>query len=76
MFNRWNFFLQQVIQSRLAESNNPLSEVYFVLHYFCQSLQLEVLFSQTLRLIQDRLDDHIHVDEYIPGKCLSVSYWR
>ncbi|KAL6442112.1 hypothetical protein ACFW04_002431 [Cataglyphis niger] len=69
-------YVHQVIQSRLAESTNPLSEVYFVLHYFCQSLQLEVLFSQTLRLIQDRLDDHIHVDEYIPGKCLSVSYWR
>ncbi|XP_029672240.1 mediator of RNA polymerase II transcription subunit 14 isoform X4 [Formica exsecta] len=69
-------YVHQVIQSRLAESSNPLSEVYFVLHYFCQSLQLEVLFSQTLRLIQDRLDDHIHVDEYIPGKCLSVSYWR
>ncbi|XP_070163425.1 mediator of RNA polymerase II transcription subunit 14 isoform X4 [Polyergus mexicanus] len=69
-------YVHQVIQSRLAESSSPLSEVYFVLHYFCQSLQLEVLFSQTLRLIQDRLDDHIHVDEYIPGKCLSVSYWR
>ncbi|XP_029175200.1 mediator of RNA polymerase II transcription subunit 14 isoform X4 [Nylanderia fulva] len=69
-------YVHQVIQSRLAESTNPLSEVYFFLHYFCQSLQLEVLFSQTLRLIQDRLDDHIHVDEYAPGKCLSVSYWR
>lgn len=61
---------------RLAESSNPLSEVYHILHYFCQSLQLEVLYSQTLRLIRDRLDDHIHVDEYTPGKCLSVSYWR
>lgn len=69
-------YVHQVIQSRLAESSNPLSEVYYILHYFCQSLQLEVLFSQTLRLIQDRLDDHIHVDEYVPGKCLSVSYWR
>ncbi|KMQ89075.1 mediator of rna polymerase ii transcription subunit 14-like protein [Lasius niger] len=69
-------YVHQVIQSRLAESTNPLSEVYYILHYFCQSLQLEVLFSQTLRLIQDRLDDHIHVDEYVPGKCLSVSYWR
>lgn len=65
-----------MVQSRLAESSNPLSEVYHILHYFCQSLQLEVLYSQTLRLIRDRLDDHIHVDEYTPGKCLSVSYWR
>ncbi|XP_033360225.1 mediator of RNA polymerase II transcription subunit 14 [Bombus vosnesenskii] len=69
-------YVHQVVQSRLAESSNPLSEVYHILHYFCQSLQLEVLYSQTLRLIRDRLDDHIHVDEYTPGKCLSVSYWR
>ena len=26
--------------------------------------------------MRDRLDDHIHVDEYVPGKCLTVSYWR
>lgn len=51
-------------------------EVYNCLHFFCQSLQLEVLYSQTLRLIRDRLDDHIHVDEYVPGKSLTVSYWR
>ncbi|XP_053982530.1 mediator of RNA polymerase II transcription subunit 14 isoform X1 [Hylaeus anthracinus] len=69
-------YVHQVVQSRLADSSNPLSEVYHILHYFCQSLQLEVLYSQTLRLIRDRLDDHIHVDEYTPGKCLSVSYWR
>ncbi|XP_012271319.1 mediator of RNA polymerase II transcription subunit 14 isoform X2 [Orussus abietinus] len=69
-------YVHQVVQSRLAESTNPLSEVYYILHYFCQSLQLEVLYSQTLRLIRDRLDDHIHVDEYTPGKCLSISYWR
>ncbi|XP_043274195.1 mediator of RNA polymerase II transcription subunit 14 isoform X2 [Venturia canescens] len=69
-------YVHQVVQSRLAESSNSLSEVYYILHYFCQSLQLEVLYSQTLRLIRDRLDDHIHVDEYTPGKCLSISYWR
>ncbi|CAG5108193.1 Similar to MED14: Mediator of RNA polymerase II transcription subunit 14 (Aedes aegypti) [Cotesia congregata] len=69
-------YVHQLVQSRLAESSNSLSEAYYILHYFCQSLQLEVLYSQTLRLIRDRLDDHIHVDEYIPGKCLSISYWR
>ncbi|XP_034941406.1 mediator of RNA polymerase II transcription subunit 14 [Chelonus insularis] len=69
-------YVHQLVQSRLAESSNSLSEAYYILHYFCQSLQLEVLYSQTLRLIRDRLDDHIHVDEYTPGKCLSISYWR
>ncbi|KAK0164402.1 hypothetical protein PV328_003035 [Microctonus aethiopoides] len=69
-------YVHQLVQSRLAESSNSLSEAYYILHYFCQSLQLEVLYSQTLRLIRDRLDDHIHVDEYTPGKCLLISYWR
>lgn len=69
-------YVHQVVQARLAESSNSLSEVYYILHYFCQSLQLEVLYSQTLRLIRDRLDDHIHVDEYVPGRGLTISYWR
>ncbi|KAJ8894673.1 hypothetical protein PR048_007338 [Dryococelus australis] len=69
-------YIHQVIQSRLVDNPYPLTEVYNCLHYFCQSLQLEVLYSQTLRLCRDRLDDHIHVDEYTPGKCLSISYWR
>ncbi|XP_049856745.1 mediator of RNA polymerase II transcription subunit 14 [Schistocerca gregaria] len=69
-------YIHQLIQSRLVDNPQPLHEVYNCLHHFCQSLQLEVLYSQTLRLCRDRLDDHIHVDEYTPGKCLSISYWR
>lgn len=69
-------YIHQLIQARLVDNPNPLTEVYNCLHFFCQSLQLEVLYSQTLRLCRDRLDDHIHVDEYTPGKCLSISYWR
>ncbi|RZB40257.1 mediator of RNA polymerase II transcription subunit 14 [Asbolus verrucosus] len=69
-------YIHQLIQARLVDNLQPLTEVYNCLHFFCQSLQLEVLYSQTLRLMRDRLDDHIHVDEYVPGKCLTVSYWR
>ncbi|XP_028152767.1 mediator of RNA polymerase II transcription subunit 14 isoform X2 [Diabrotica virgifera virgifera] len=69
-------YIHQLIQTRLVDNHQPLTEVYNCLHFFCQSLQLEVLYSQTLRLMRDRLDDHIHVDEYVPGKCLTVSYWR
>ncbi|XP_075216294.1 mediator complex subunit 14 isoform X3 [Lycorma delicatula] len=69
-------YIHQVVQARLVDNPNPLTEVYTCLHFFCQSLQLEVLYSQTLRLCRDRLDGHIHVDEYTPGKCLSISYWR
>lgn len=69
-------YIHQLIQARLVENQNALTEVYNCLHFFCQSLQLEVLYTQTLRLMRDRLDDNIHVDEYIPGAKLTVSYWR
>ncbi|XP_003426298.1 mediator of RNA polymerase II transcription subunit 14 [Nasonia vitripennis] len=69
-------YVHQVVQARLSESSDPLAEVYHILHYFCQSLQLEVLYSQTLRLIRDRLDDHIRIDKYISGECLTISYWK
>lgn len=69
-------YIHQVIQARLVENTNALDEVYNCLHFFCQSLQLEVLYTQTLRLMIDRLDENIHVDEYLPGSKLTVSYWR
>ncbi|XP_058460254.1 mediator of RNA polymerase II transcription subunit 14 [Malaya genurostris] len=69
-------YIHQLIQGRIVDSSDALAEVYNCLHYFCQSLQLEVLYTQTLRLMRDRLDDNIHVDEYIPGTKLTVSYWR
>ncbi|XP_018328535.1 mediator of RNA polymerase II transcription subunit 14 isoform X2 [Agrilus planipennis] len=69
-------YIHQLIQARLVDNPLPLTEVYNCLHFFCQSLQLEVLYTQTLRLMRDRLDDHIHVDEYVPGRCLTISYWR
>lgn len=65
-----------MLQARLVDSGNALEEVYTCLHYFCQSLQLEVLFTQTLKLKVDRLDDDVDVDEYVPGEKLTVSYWR
>lgn len=69
-------YIHQVIQARLVENRNALTEVFNCLHYFCQSLQLEVLYTQSLRLMIDRLDENIHVDEYIPGSKLTISYWR
>lgn len=70
-------YIHQLIQARLVENPNALSEVYNCLHYFCQSLQLEVLYTQTLRLNYERLDENnITVEEYVPGVKLTVSYWR
>lgn len=35
-------YIHQVIQTRLVDHPTPLTEVYSCLHFFCQSLQLEV----------------------------------
>lgn len=69
-------FIHQLVQARLASSTNPVQEVYNCLHFFCQSLQLEVLFGQTMHLKQHRLNDSVQVDEYVRGSKLTVSYWR
>lgn len=36
-------YIQRVLQARIADSLDPLKEVYSFLHFFCQSLQLEVI---------------------------------
>ncbi|MGV4398223.1 hypothetical protein, partial [Pandoraea pneumonica] len=69
-------YIHQLIQGRIVDSPDALAEVNNCLHYFSHTLQMKVLYTQTLRLMRDRLDDHIHVDEYIPGTKLTVSYWR
>lgn len=69
-------FIHELVQTRLAECPDPIQEVYNCLHFFCQSLQLEVLFGQIMHLKQHRLNDSVHVDEYVRGSKLTVSYWR
>lgn len=56
------------MQSRLVDNSRPLHDLYNTLHSLCQSLQLEVLYSQTTKLIFDRLGDYIRIEEYKPGK--------
>jgi hypothetical protein len=43
-------YIHQVIQSRLVDNPQPLTEVYNCLHFFCQSLQLEVRFNSKRKL--------------------------
>ena len=69
-------YVQQLVQAHLMESPKPLHQMYRVLHSLCQSLQLEVLYTQTHNLIRERLGDHVRVEEYMHGVCLTVSYWR
>ena len=56
------------MQSRLVDNSRPLHDLYNALHSLCQSLQLEVLYSQTTKLIFERLGDYIRIEEYKPGK--------
>ncbi|XP_064090575.1 mediator of RNA polymerase II transcription subunit 14-like [Macrobrachium nipponense] len=69
-------FIHQLVQSRIQDNPNPLHETYMVLHAFCQALQLEVLCVQTKKLLEDRLDYHIRIEEYLQGKSLTLTYWR
>ena len=69
-------FVKQVVQSHLLEGPRPLHGLYRALHCLCQSLQLEVLSSQAHKLISERLGDYIRIEEYKPGACLTISYWR
>ena len=61
-------YLEHLVQSRLVDNSRPLHDLYNTLHSLCQSLQLEVLYSQTTKLIFDRLGDYIRIEEYKPGK--------
>lgn len=67
-------WLRGVAQARLAAAG--LSGALTALRYFCRSLSLELLYTQTLRLCRDRLSRHLQVDRYVPGQKLQVSYWR
>ena len=69
-------YVQGLVQSRLVDNLRPLEDVYSVLHGLAQLLQLEVLHTQTMRLCQDRLGLYIRVEEYVPGRALTLSYWR
>ena len=67
-------YVESLIQQRLA-ANETLDSLYASLHSFCQSLQLEVLHNQTIKLCMQRLGKDVRIEEYRPGKCLTISYW-
>lgn len=70
------YYLQNLVQSRIADNSKPLVEAYNILHSFCLSLQLEVLHIQSLHLFYERLKDFIRIDDYVPGSRIVISYWK
>nr|XP_039250622.1 mediator of RNA polymerase II transcription subunit 14-like [Styela clava] len=69
-------YIHELVQSRLIANEDPIQDLYNVLHSFCLSLQLEVLQAQTVRLIQERWGRLVQIDEYLPGVKVVLSYWR
>ncbi|CAI4221597.1 unnamed protein product [Auanema sp. JU1783] len=68
--------IHNVIQSRMNVANNPLNEVYSVLHSFAQTLQLDVLFCQCSQLSAGRLRGKILIEKYdVKERSLTVGYW-
>lgn len=69
-------FIHHIAQQRLMENDKPLQDLYTCLHYFCQSLQLEVLYYQSIKLINCKVGHFLKVEEYVAGKLVTISYWR
>jgi hypothetical protein len=69
-------YLHQMAQARVETSSFPLRELYDILHSFAQSLQLEVLYSQVLKLCRERLGDYLIIEEYTVGQSLILAYWK
>eukprot|EP00731_Ephydatia_muelleri_P030466 Em0021g989a len=64
-------YVHQLVQSRLFVDDNPLTNMYLCLHYFCLSLQLDCLWSQAVQL----WGSNIKIEEYLCGQRLKISYW-
>lgn len=69
-------YIHELVQSRLFANDRPLDDLFNLLHSFCLSLQLEVLFAQADRFLKIRWGKFISILEYVPGKKLTVSYWK
>lgn len=69
-------YMHSLAQSRVDNSSAPLRELYDILHLFAQSLQLEVLYSQVLKLCRERLGDFLTVEEYTVGRSIVLGYWK
>lgn len=70
-------YVHQVLQARLVDNPNPLTEVYNCLHFFCQSLQLEVrnlLFSCSFCLMSSSLPTQYFSNKHSLSKTIHLLY--
>lgn len=69
-------YIHRYVQFLLLERSKSLNDMYESLHYFCQSLQLEVLYMQAYRMCYSLHYKSIKIEEYVPGEKLILSYWH
>ncbi|XP_028405529.1 mediator of RNA polymerase II transcription subunit 14-like isoform X2 [Dendronephthya gigantea] len=69
-------YIHQLAQSRLFTEESPLVDLYTCLHSFCSLLQLEVLHSQSQRLVRERWSENVKIENYVVGQKLTISFWR
>eukprot|EP00118_Oscarella_pearsei_P013537 m.109132 g.109132 ORF g.109132 m.109132 type:complete len:329 (+) comp37342_c0_seq8:700-1686(+) len=69
-------FLHNLAQSRLFTDADPLVDLYYCLHFFCLSLQLDILYTQALQLKQEKWGDNLIIREYVAANSLVLQYWR
>uniref|UniRef100_A0A915AIY3 Mediator of RNA polymerase II transcription subunit 14 n=1 Tax=Parascaris univalens TaxID=6257 RepID=A0A915AIY3_PARUN len=68
--------VHNVLQLRMDNSKEPLSEVYSVLHSFAQSLQLDVLCCQASRVINGQMRQYAVIERYDHKEgVLIIAYW-
>ncbi|CAF0796799.1 unnamed protein product [Brachionus calyciflorus] len=65
--------MHQYLQERLNENQKPFVEIYNSLHFFVQSLQLEVLYEQMCFLLN--LSRFYKITKYEKCKMFTVEYW-
>ncbi|CAF3375137.1 unnamed protein product [Rotaria socialis] len=71
------YVLTNFIQSWLNESEKPLFDLYQYLHYYCQSLRLQVLFEQAHRIRnQGAKQKDLLISGYSACKSFNVEYWK
>ena len=57
------------------DEENVLTGAFQLLHSFCISMQLQVLYTQLIQLIKHWGKHNLEVEEYIPGERLRLAYW-
>ncbi|RMZ95698.1 mediator of RNA polymerase II transcription subunit 14-like [Brachionus plicatilis] len=65
--------IHQYLQEKLNENDRPFVEIYKSLHFFVQSLQLEVLYEQMSILVS--LSRFYKIVKYEKCKMFTVEYW-